>query len=135
MTVQSVPALFLDRVGDTPGEEAFLYPEAGRWRSLTWRQTEERVRKIACGLRALGLRDEERCAILSSTRIEWILADLGLLCAGGATTTIYPSSTPAECAFILSNSQSAFAFVENSRQLAKLKERGADLTLLRKVIV
>jgi long-chain acyl-CoA synthetase len=131
----TVPALFLDRIGKSPEAEAFRYPVEGGWKSLTWRDTERRVRAIACGLRALGLVDEERCAIVSSTRIEWILSDLGILCAGGATTTIYPSSTLDECAFILSDSQSAFAFVEDAAQLQKLARRRAELARLRRVIV
>ena len=131
----TIPALFLDRVGKTPGAEAFRKPVADGWRSFTWRETQCRVRAVACGLRALGLRPEERCAILSSTRLEWILADLGILCAGGATTTIYPTSTAAESAFILSDSQSAYAFVEDREQLAKLRERRAELPALRKVIL
>ena len=73
--------------------------------------------------------------VVSSTRIEWILADLGVLCAGGATTTIYPSSTAEECAFILSDSQSVYAFVEDEDQLSKLRQRRGDLPALRKVIL
>jgi long-chain acyl-CoA synthetase len=133
--VRAVPALFLHRVEATPDDEAFRYPERGGWTRLTWRDTARRVRAIACGLRALGLEDEERCAILSSTRIEWILADLGVLCAGGATTTIYPSTTAEECAFIAGDSESAYAFVEDAAQLAKLRERRAELPRLRRVIV
>jgi long-chain acyl-CoA synthetase len=131
----SIPALFLDRVGRTPDGEAFRRPADAGWRSFTWRDVEVRVRAVACGLRALGLAAEERCAILASTRMEWILADLGILCAGGATTTIYPSSTAEECAFILSDSQSAYAFVEDEEQLAKLRQRRRELPALRRVIV
>jgi long-chain acyl-CoA synthetase len=131
----TIPALFLDRVGRTPDAEAFRQPAAAGWRSFTWREVEGRVRAIACGLRALGLRAEERCAILSTTRLEWLLADLGILCAGGATTTVYPSSTADECAFILSDSQSAFAFAEDRSQLAKLCERRGELPALRGVIL
>jgi long-chain acyl-CoA synthetase len=134
-TARTVAALFLERVAKTPGDEAFRQPVGKAWASLTWRETEARVRAIACGLRALGLASEERCAILSSTRLEWALADLAILCAGGATTTIYPSSTAAECAFILADSESAFAFVEDPGQLAKLRERRAALGSLRKVIL
>jgi len=132
---RSVPALFLDRVGRTPGAEAFRAPAGDGWKSLTWRETEERVRAIACGLRALGLRPEQRCAILASTRLEWLLADLAILCAGGATTTIYPSSTPEECAFILADSGSVVCFAENDEQVGKLAARRGELPGLRLVVV
>jgi long-chain acyl-CoA synthetase len=109
---RNVPELFLERVGKTPTAEAFRYPLDGGWKSLDWSETEARVRAIASGLRALGVRDEQVCAILSSTRIEWILADYGVLCAGAATSTIYPSSLAEECAFILSDSGAVVAFAE-----------------------
>src|SRR5512134_3953490 len=95
-TPRTVPELLLDRVARTPDEEAFRYPMADRWESLTWQQTLERIRAVAAGLLAKGVEPEQRCAILSSTRMEWVLADYGILCAGGATTTIYPSSMPDE---------------------------------------
>ncbi len=133
--VRTIPALFLRRVAATPDHEAFRHPAGEGWRSLTWRDTESRVRSVACGLRALGLRDEERCAIVASTRIEWILSDLAILCAGGATTTIYPSSTADECAYIVADAGCAFAVVENAAQLSKLRAERARVPALRKVIL
>jgi long-chain acyl-CoA synthetase len=132
---RNVAELFLDRVGQTPNREAFRYPDGDTWRSLSWTQTEARVRAVAAGLRALGLAPEGVCAILSSTRIEWVLADFGILCAGGATSTIYPSSTPDECAYILADSSSMFAFAENEEQVAKLASRRSELPALRHVVV
>jgi long-chain acyl-CoA synthetase len=132
---RSVPELFLARVGHTPSAEAFRYPADGGWRSLTWAETEARVRAIASGLRALGLEGEQVCAILSSTRIEWLLADFAILCAGGATSTIYPSTTSEDCAFILSDSASVFAFVENAEQVLKLQARRGETPDLRHVFV
>ncbi len=134
-TPRNVPELFLERVGRTPGAEAFRYPEGGGWRSLSWRETEGRVRAVAGGLRALGLAPETPCAILASTRIEWIVADFAILFAGGATTTIYPSSTAEECGFILADSGAAVAFAENEEQLRKLAGRRAELPALRHVVV
>ena len=142
---RNIPELFLERVGKSPDAEAFRFPptqsgsgltqsNSGGWHSLTWAQTEARVRAVAGGLRALGLSPEQPCVILASTRIEWILADFGILFAGGATTTIYPSSTPDECAFILSDSGSVFAFAENEEQVRKLLARRAELPALRHVI-
>ncbi|MCM2333680.1 MAG: long-chain fatty acid--CoA ligase [Anaeromyxobacteraceae bacterium] len=132
---RSVPELFLDRVGQTPAAEAFRYPASDGWRSLTWADTEARVRAIASGLKALGLGMEDVAAILASTRIEWVLADFGILCAGGATSTIYPSSTADECAFILSDSGAVVCFAENAEQVQKLQARRADLPRLRHVVV
>src|SRR5678816_2352554 len=94
---RTVADLLLDRLEATPERVAFNYPAPnGEQVSLTWRQVGERARAIACGLRALGLSNEQCCGLVSGTRIEWILADLGVLCAGGATTTVYPSSPIAD---------------------------------------
>ncbi|MCX4242799.1 AMP-dependent synthetase/ligase [Paraliomyxa miuraensis] len=131
---ETVADVFLHRVSESASEVAFQFPKGSGWDTLTWKQTGDRVRRISMGLQALGLRPEERCAILSTTRIEWILADLGILCAAGATTTVYPSNTPAECHFILDDSQTRFVFAEDAEQVAKLVEIRDRLPKLEKVI-
>jgi long-chain acyl-CoA synthetase len=134
LTSKTVPDLFLERVGLSPGAEAFRYPHDGRWVSLTWAETEARVRAVAGGLRALGVEREQVCAILSGTRIEWVLADYGVLCAGACTSAIYPSSTPEDCAYILADSGAVVAFVDGEEQVAKLASRRAELPALRRVV-
>ena len=132
--MSSVAHLFLDRVAKTPHREAFRIPNGTGWKSISWEQTGMRVRAIASGLRSLGLTDEERVTILAGTRLEWILADLGILCAAGATTTIYPSNTPDECKFILEDSGSVMVFAEDEKQVKKLRLKRAELPQLKKVI-
>ncbi len=129
---KSVPAMFASRVAESGEREAFTYPVPSptggseKWEHLTWNRTRERVRDLALGLHSLGVTSQARCAIASSTRVEWILADLAILCAGGASTTIYPTSTPPDCAFIVSDSGSMVAFAEDDEQVAKLLgQRGA----------
>lgn len=131
---RTVPEMLLDRVALTPDDEAFRYPVADRWESLTWKQALARIRTVACGLLAKGVEPEQRCAILSSTRVEWVLADYGVLCAGGATTTIYPSSTPDECAYILADSGSVVAFAEDDEQVRKLASRRDRIPAVRHVV-
>ncbi|WP_150245855.1 AMP-dependent synthetase/ligase [Nocardiopsis quinghaiensis] len=137
---QSVPGMFLSRVAESGDAEAFSYPlpDPGgtheKWETLTWSQTRDRVRDLALGLHSLGVTPQARCAIASSTRIEWILADLAVLCAGGASTTIYPSSTPPDCAYIVSDSGSMVAFAENDEQVAKLVGQRAQMPGLSRVI-
>ena len=71
---------------------------------------------------SLGVAPEERVAIASNTRVDWILADLGILCAGAATTTVYPSTNVEETAFILADSDSRVLIAEDLEQLAKVRE-------------
>ncbi|MGA5038148.1 AMP-dependent synthetase/ligase [Streptomyces capoamus] len=138
----SVAALFLERVAATPDAEAYRHPvppASGQgpddWKSLSWGQAAERVYAIAAGLIELGIRPEQRVALASSTRVEWILADLGVMCAGGATTTVYPQTNADESAFILSDSESRVLIAEDAAQLAKAVEKRAELPALTKVVV
>ncbi|MEU1933607.1 AMP-dependent synthetase/ligase [Streptomyces coeruleorubidus] len=138
----SVAGLFLERVAATPDAEAYRYPvpaSSGQgpdeWKSLSWAQSAERVYAIAAGLIELGVQSEQRVALASSTRIEWILADLGIMCAGAATTTVYPQTNAEESAYILSDSESRVLIAENVEQLAKAQEKRAELTDLTHVVV
>ena len=127
--------MFLDRVQRSADKDAFRYLVAGDWVSATWRQTADRVEALAAGLLALGIETEQRVGIASSTRYEWILADLAIMCAGAATTTVYPSTNAGDTAYILADSQCRIVFAEDTGQLAKLTERRAELPNLTKVVL
>ena len=133
----NVAVQFRDRVHQTPEGEAYRYPtgDGQPWESITWKETGDRVEKLAAGLLALGLAAEDRVGIASGTRVEWILADLAVMCAGGATTTVYPSTIAGDVAYILSDSECRVVFAENDEQLAKLKQHRSELPHLEKVVL
>ena len=123
----SVPRMFLDRVAATTGGEAFRYPGNGGWASVTWQQVGDRVTLIAAGLIALGVNPEDRVALASGTRYEWVVVDFGILAAGAATTTVYPTTNAEDVAYIVANSGSRIVIAEDQQQLDKLVARRADL--------
>ncbi|AXT84530.1 long-chain fatty acid--CoA ligase [Aeromicrobium sp. A1-2] len=132
----SVSALFYDRVKQSGPREAFRYPDEKEvWQSLTWDQTGERVTRLAAGLVSLGIQAEERVAIASGTRLEWILSDLAIMAAGGATTTVYPTTMAGDVAYILADSDSRVVFAEDDEQVAKLREKHSELPSIVKVVV
>jgi long-chain acyl-CoA synthetase len=131
----SVGRMFLDRVEATPDAEAYRYPANGSWESLTWAQTRDRVWKVAAGLISLGIEPEQRVAIASSTRIEWILADLAINCAGAATTTVYPNTTAEDVGYILADSKSRVVIAEDTTQVEKVLEHRAKLDDLVKIVL
>lgn len=133
----NMAVMFRERVHKSPSREAFRYPvEDGQpWASITWKETGDRVEKLAAGLLALGLESEQRVGIAAGTRVEWILADLAIMCAGGATTTVYPSTMAEDVAYILADSECRIVFAEDDGQVAKLKEHKSELPHLDKVVV
>jgi long-chain acyl-CoA synthetase len=130
---RSIPDMLFARVDTTPDRNALAYPASGGPVWLTWSQVAERATAIAAGLHGLGVGAEDRVAILANTRLEWILADLGVACAGGATTTVYPTTEPEDAAYILRDSESKVLIVEN-QELAT-RATGAELSGLTHVVL
>ena len=133
----NMAAMFRDRVAKSPSREAFRYPVADGqpWASITWKETGDRVERLAAGLIALGLESEQRVGIASGTRVEWILADLAVMCAGGATTTVYPSTMSSDVSYILADSECRVVFAEDDTQVQKLREHRTELPHLGMVVV
>src|SRR6478609_6836315 len=130
----NVAVQFFDRVATTPDAEAFRFPRGEAWESVTWKQVGDRVEALAAGLIALGIEPEQRVGIAAGTRYEWILADLAVMCAAGATTTVYPSTNAEDVAYILGDSESRVVFAEDDDQIAKLKQHKAELPHVSKVV-
>jgi long-chain acyl-CoA synthetase len=131
----SVAHMFLNRVAATPHAEAFRYPQDHSWESVTWQQVGERVCNLAGGLISLGIAPEDRVALASSTRYEWVLVDFAVMCAGAATTTVYPTTNASDVAYIIANSGSRVVVAENQTQLDKLLEHRAELPNVSKVVM
>ena len=132
---RSIPDLFLSRVAASPDAAAFLHPEDGVWKTLSWRETASRVRELASGLLSLGISKGDRVAIVSSTRLEWILADLAIACAGCVTATVYPVSTEEDTSFILTNSRAEIVFAEDAAQARRIVSRRDALPRLRQLVL
>ena len=138
---QSIAHLFRQRVAASGSREAlqYLVPDTGtesgeRLERLTWEQTRERADLWAAGLVALGVGLEDRVAIASTTRVEWVLADLAIMTAGAATTTIYPTMLDADVAYIVADSGSKVVFAENAAQVQKLRDHRDELPDLLRIV-
>ncbi len=130
----NVAVQFFDRVATSPDSEAFRFPRGEAWESVTWKQVGDKVEALAAGLIALGVQPEQRVGIASGTRYEWILADLAVMCAAGATTTVYPSTNAEDTVYILADSESHVVFAEDDEQLKKLTDHRAELPHVSKVV-
>jgi len=127
--------MFLDRVASTPDREAFRAPAADGWRSVTWQETEDLVRRRAAGLVALGVQPEQRVGVAASTRLEWVQCYLAGILAAAATTTIYPTTMAADVAYIVADADVQVVFAEDASQVDKLRDHKSETPSLHKVIL
>jgi len=131
----SVGAVLLEQVKASGDREAFRHKQDDRWVSLTWTQTKDSVFELAAGLLSLGIGLEDRVAIACGTRIEWVLADLAIMSAGGATTTVYPATQHEDVAFILGDSGSRVVFAEDQGQVDKIEAHADELPALETIVL
>jgi long-chain acyl-CoA synthetase len=131
----TIPALFWNGVKARGPAVWMRQKDFGIWRSWTWTQTGEAVREIAHGLMALGFQPKDTASILSNTTIEWVLADLAVLSAGGVANGIYPTDAAEQVHYLCEDSRTTVLFVEDEEQLDKALEVRAQLPLLRKIVV
>jgi long-chain acyl-CoA synthetase len=113
---------------------AVKFKRAGSWGEVSWTEMARRAREVADGLAAIGVRPGDRIAVIGETQLEWILADLGILGAGGITVTIYQSNKPADCRYILADSGARYIFCDTAAQVAKIREVRHQLPTLEGII-
>jgi len=134
-SVDTVPKMFWRGVERRAPQVILRQKEFGVWQSLTWQALGRIVREVGMGLVALGYAPGEVVSVLSNTNREWIYADLAALSAAGVVNGIYPTDAPAQVEYLLADSNSVFAFVEDEEQLDKVLEVRGQLPALKKIIV
>jgi long-chain acyl-CoA synthetase len=107
----------------------------GIWRSQTWAQVATAVREVAMGLASLGFEPGDTASILSNTVVDWVVADLGILSAGGVSNGIYPTDAASQVHYLCADSGSSILFAEDEEQLDKALEVRDSLPRLRKIVV
>ncbi|MDE0883310.1 MAG: long-chain fatty acid--CoA ligase [Myxococcota bacterium] len=132
---QTLNQLFHSTAARLSSRPALRFKSDGGWKDLTWAQVEEAGMQAANGLLAEGLVKGERIGLLSNTRPEWLLADLGSVLSGAATVTLYQSNTAEECAYIISNSELSLVFAEDETQLAKLQSVRSEIPSVKRVVL
>ena len=132
---ETIPRMFWNASQQRDDKIIFRQKAFGLWQSLSWSELAEIVREVGMGLIELGHAPGERTSILGNTEQEWLISDLGVLCAGGVSSGIYPTDAVAQVEYLMQDSGSAYLFVEDEEQLDKALEVRERLPNLRKIIV
>jgi benzoate-CoA ligase len=82
--------------------------------ALTYGQLEDRVRRVAAGLRALGVKREERVLLLMQDATDWPAAFLGAMYAGIVPVAVNTLLTADDYAYMLEHSRAQAVLVSGA---------------------
>jgi long-chain acyl-CoA synthetase len=124
--------LAVETRGDRP---AIREKKFGIWQPTSWREWLQISKDIAYGLHAIGFRSGDVASIIANAVPEWIYADMGILCAGGVSSGIYPTDSPVQVEYLVNDSGTRVVFAEDEEQLDKLLTCRSRCPTLERIVV
>ncbi|HUY74533.1 MAG TPA: AMP-binding protein, partial [Candidatus Dormibacteraeota bacterium] len=115
-TVCTVFAAAASKWGD---RDALHWKADGSWRSLTWRRYRDEVAAVTLALRSMGFGPGQFGLIMARNAPEHVIADLGIVHAGGAAISVYNTLAPEQIEYVANHSEATVAFVEDEGFLEK----------------
>ena len=116
---KTVPTLFADAVRKWGDKPALHWKENGDWKALTWAGYRDDVAAITLALRSIGFGPGQFGLIMARNVPEHVIADLGIVHAGGAAISVYNTLAPEQLEYVANHSEASVAFVEDEGFLAK----------------
>ena len=133
LTMAELTRTAAERHGDA---EAARYLRDGSWETMTFTELWARVADIGRGLIGIGVGVGDRVAVLCNTRLEFTLVDLAASSIGAIVVPVYPSNSPDECQWVVSDSGATVIVCETAEQVAKIDSvRAAMPSLVHTLIV
>ncbi|QQO14263.1 long-chain fatty acid--CoA ligase [Bradyrhizobium diazoefficiens] len=136
LTVADTIAKSFLRAAETRGDRpAIREKKFGIWQPTSWREWLEISREIAYALRAIGFLPGDVASIIANAVPEWVHADMGILCAGGISSGIYPTDSSSQVEYLVNDSGTKVIFAEDEEQLDKILACRARCPSLQRIIV
>jgi long-chain acyl-CoA synthetase len=135
MAQRTLPQLLEDSVRAFPNNVILWEKTGPKYEGLTYAGLRERVHAFGAGLVALGFKPGDRAALISEGRNDWVVSELGILCAGGINVPVSVKVEElSDLKFRLSHSGCRLAIVSRA-QLPKLRRVKKDLPDLERTVV
>src|SRR3954462_8313280 len=101
---------FLRAVATRGGGAAIREKKFCIWQPTSWRQWLQISRQIAYALHATGFRPGDVASTMANAVPQWVFADMGILCAGGVSSGIYPTDSAAQVEYLVNDSSTKVIF-------------------------
>ncbi|HEY8272031.1 MAG TPA: long-chain fatty acid--CoA ligase [Pseudobdellovibrionaceae bacterium] len=120
---------------DRTAKKAVMIKRGSQWTSKNWSEYYKDIETLGAGFLALGIKPQDRVAIMSNTRYEWSVADHAAMGIHGIVVSIYQNNTPADVEYILNNSEAKVLVLENDAVLRVWNEIKSKCPKVKTVIL
>ncbi len=121
--------------GKTQTKAVLKYKYDKDYVDIDYKQLYEETENLAMGLASLGVKRNDKVAIIAENRPEWVYSDMAILGLGAIDVPLYPIVTADTIEFILNNSESVGIIVSTQFQLNKILKIRGNCKNLRFIIV
>ena len=98
---------------------ALRFKRHGLYHDLPWSQYRADAFACAAALADVGVQPGDRVGLFAENRVEWLLADIGVLTAGAVNVTPHAPLTARQVQYELADSGASWLFVSTREQLAR----------------
>ena len=109
--MNTLPSLFFQNTLIYKDKTLFSFKDGMNWTSISWNKSKELVQNLALGLHEIGVKKNDKIALIAENSFKWCVVDLSVMSLGAITVPGYTTSNEEELLYLLSHSDSSFAFV------------------------
>jgi long-chain acyl-CoA synthetase len=135
MTEQSLPAVHRRQAERFGPRAAVRYKRLGLYHDLPWDEYREQVTACAAALVHAGIRPGDRVSVFAENRVEWLVADMGILETGAVHVPLHAPLTARQAQYQLADAGVSWAFVSAPALYEKLRQVRAELPALHGVVL
>ncbi len=128
------------RVSEEPEAVMLAGKENGVYRTYSCRECWELAGKLCGGLLSLGIRNQvlepeqqEKIALISPNRPEWLITDLAVQQTGAVLTPLYPTISAHDLVYVLNEAEVRILFIANADMYERFKDAFAQVPTLQHV--
>jgi long-chain acyl-CoA synthetase len=134
MSTDTIPSRLFRQQRIRPNQPAYHEKQDGHWRTTTWTEYADLVKRAGKSLIALGVERSGTVCILGFNRPEWLIVDVATMAIGGAPAGIYTTCSASEVQYVVHHAEAKVVLVENEDQWKKIDAKRAELPHLKHVV-
>ncbi len=135
VSIDTLPKALANIAGRQPDRIALRRKDFGIWHDIHWSEYLEKVKQVALGLHALGVKRGDHVSIIGENKPEWLYCALGTMSLGATFVGVYTTNPPAECEYVVGHSESVVYMCEDEEQFDKALVFRSRTPHLRKLVV